>query len=115
MITEAILKIIGCGEDKVRDYFDKCDEVFELPNGFATRKGNVVHVIAPQPALSGRKLIAECRKYLNQVHKNFPVIYAPIKRDNEKAQKFAKKVGFKESKADITHIWFAHRSTPCAA
>ena len=115
MITEAVLKVLGCGEDKVRAYFDKCDEVFDLTNGFATRKGNVVHVIAPQSALTGRKLINDCRKYLEQVHAKYPVIYAPVKRSNEKAQKFAKKVGFKESKADITHIWFAHRSTQCAA
>ena len=113
MIAHAVLSFLGCTEQQLIDYLDRCDEVFNLPNGYAVRKADVMHMIAPQKALSGRKLIRSCQTVLSKVHEKFPVIYAPVKKIDMKSQLFVKKLGFQESKADDTHIWFSHRSLQC--
>lgn len=110
MIPQASLEEFNLTEKQVNDYLARCDEVFDLPNGCAVRRGSVVHILAPQKALSGRKLLRECRVRLNELHQNLDVIYANVKKDNTKAQDFALAAGFEVSHIDATHVWFAHRS-----
>lgn len=111
MISQVALDTFNITEDQVKAYLRKCDEVFDLPNGYAVRRGDIMHILAPQTALSGRKLIRKCQACLVRVHRNFQTIYAPVKKDNLKAQSFVKRIGFEESRTDDTHVWFAHRST----
>lgn len=111
----AALRFLGCSKERLDAYLNGCDEVFPLPNGYAVRKGAVMHILAPQKSLSGRKLLRECERVITLVHQHTKVIQAPVKKTDNKAKKFVKFLGFEEGKEDETHVWFYHRSMLCSA
>ena len=113
MIPNAVIKVLNTTEDKVLEYLSRCDEVFDVPNGYVVRRKDAVHILAPQESLSGRKLMNRCFEILAKLHNTLPTIYAPIKPDNNRAIAFAKKLGFVDDHSDKTHVWFAHRSMQC--
>ncbi len=114
MIPKSVLDTFNLTEHQVSEYLERCDAVFDITNGYAVRRGNVMHILAPQKSLSGRKLLRECQNILSKVHKLFNEIYAPIKHGDTRAISFVEKIGFSIDRTTNTHVWFVHRSERCA-
>jgi len=96
---------LGVNPDRAADYLRQCTDVVESSQYVATLKGDTVHIAAKVQGLGGRALLRECRDTLTRWFELHPILYAPVKKDNERAIQLGEALGFKRYAVDNTHIW----------
>jgi ABC-type methionine transport system ATPase subunit len=99
---------IGVTEAALQEYLALCDQVFQIPGGYMTRRGDVLHIFAPVNGLSGRKLIQSCKQALESAHKHHARLTCPIPYKNSRAMRFVQHFGFQSYHRTETHVWFQH-------
>jgi hypothetical protein len=95
----------GISQEAATDYLSGCDMVVDLPGGAIVLRGDVVHIVARQRGLSGRRLIDATRGALLAFHKLRAQLKCPIKHGNKPALRYAAHFGFKPYHSTETHRW----------
>lgn len=96
---------MGVDPDRAADYLRQCTDIVESSQYVATLRGNTVHIAAQVNGLGGRALLKECRATLTRWFETHPILYAPVRTNNERALPFVEALGFKRYAMDNTHIW----------
>mgnify|MGYP001571902002 CR=1 FL=1 len=86
-------------------YLAECSDVAELPGGALVRRGRIVHIVARQRGLSGRRLVMGIRKALAKFHEAEPVLTCPVSLENKRALRLARFFNFKPYQQTETHQW----------
>jgi hypothetical protein len=101
---------IGVSEEGLQQYLAMCDEVVRVPGGHFVRRGNVLHIFAPQGGLSGRGLVKSVKAAVDKFHRSERRLTCPVKKSNQTALRFVEFFGFKPYAETDSHVWFQHFS-----
>lgn len=110
-LTEAA-EWLGIDKTLANEYMLTCNEVVESEHFVAVLRGATAHVAVKFDGLAGRGVLRTCRDILARWVAAHGTIYAPVKKSNGKAVRFAEAVGFRKYGETPTHFWFLATERP---